>query len=155
MNKSFSVLAITAAVVAATLTGCAPPQLTPTNYQSSMQVQKVFFGTVMAVQNITIRRTTRGAEGGAAIGGVGGAGVGAAVGGGKGALIGGLVGLIGGSAIGSRKVETGLLITVGFPNGHAIAIPQPVIKGMVFRLGEKVEIVGNARRVRVLPLAGG
>lgn len=81
MNKSFSVLAITAAVVAATLTGCAPPQLTPTNYQSSMQVQKVFFGTVMAVQNITIRRTTRGAEGGAAIGGVGGAGVGAAVGG--------------------------------------------------------------------------
>ena len=65
------------------------------------------------------------------------------------------MGLIGGSAIGSRKVETGLLITVGFPNGHAIAIPQPVIKGMVFRLGEKVEIVGNARRVRVLPLAGG
>ncbi|MHB8252356.1 MAG: hypothetical protein ACYDEV_01325 [Acidiferrobacter sp.] len=151
MKKVLAVL-VMVTVVAATLTGCAPPQLTPTNYQSSMQAQKVFFGTVMAVQNITIRRTARGMEDGAAIGGVGGAGVGAAVGGGKGALIGGLMGLIGGSAIGSRKVEPGLLITVGFPNGHAIAIPQPVIKGMVFHPGQKVEIVGNARRVRVLPL---
>ena len=120
-----------------------------------MQTQKVFFGTVMAVQNITIRRTTRGTETGAAVGGVGGAGISAAVGGGRGAFIGGLVGLIGGSAIGSRKVGPGLLITVGFPNGHAIAIPQPVIKGMVFHPGEKVEIVGNAKRVRVLPLTGG
>jgi len=153
MNKRFTLLVIMAAVTAAALTGCAPPQLTPTNYQSSMQAQQVFFGRIMAVRNITIRRTTRGAEGGAAIGGVGGAGIGAAVGGGKGALIGGLVGLIGGSTIGSRKTEPGLLITVGFPNGHAIAIPQPVIKGMVFHPGEKVEIVGNAKRVRVLPLA--
>ena len=38
-----------------------------------------------------------------------------------------------------------------FPNGHAIAIPQPAVKGTVFRVGEKVEIVGDARRVRVLP----
>ncbi|MHB1565144.1 MAG: hypothetical protein ACYCXG_00220 [Acidiferrobacter sp.] len=153
MNVNILRTVLVTGIVAATLTGCAPPQLTPTNYQSSMQAQQVFFGTVMAVRNITIRRTTRGAESGAAIGGVGGAGVGAAVAGSKGALIGGLVGLIGGSAIGSRKTEPGLLVTVGFPNGHAVAIPQPVIKGMVFHPGEKVEIVGNAKRVRVLPLA--
>ncbi|MHB1567474.1 MAG: hypothetical protein ACYCR3_08085 [Acidithiobacillus sp.] len=152
MNKKIHAALIATVIVAATLTGCAPPQLTPTNYQSSMRAQQVFFGKIMAVRNITIRRTTRGAESGAAIGGIGGAGVGAAVAGGKGALIGGLVGLIGGSAIGSRKVEPGLLITVGFPNGRAVAIPQPVIKGMVFHLGQKVEIVGNAKRVRVLPL---
>ena len=137
---------------AASLSACAPPQLTPTNYQSSMRAQKVFFGQVVAVRSITIRWTARGAETGAAVGGIGGAGIGADVGGGKGAVIGGLVGLLGGSAIGSRKTEPGLLITVGFPNGHAIAIPQPLIKGVVFHTGEKVEIVGNARRVRVLPM---
>lgn len=118
-----------------------------------MQTQKVFFGTVAAVQHITIRATTRGATVGAAAGGVGGAGIGAAVGGGKGALIGGAVGLLGGVLAGSQHTVPGVLITVMFPNGHAIAIPQPAVKGTTFSLGERVEIVGNARRVRVLPMA--
>jgi outer membrane lipoprotein SlyB len=117
-----------------------------------MQTQKVFFGTVASVHHITIRSTTRGAAGGAAIGGVGGAGAGAAIGGGKGALIGGLVGLLGGTLAGSQHTVPGVLITVMFPNGHAIAVPQPVVKGTTFHVGERVEIVGDAHRVRVLPL---
>ena len=144
---------IPAALVAASLSACAPPPLAPNLYSGSgsMQTQKVFFGTVASVHRITIRSTARGAAGGAAIGGLGGAGVGAAVGGGKGALIGGLAGLLGGTLIGSQHTVPGVLITVMFPNGHAIAIPQPVVKGTVFHVGEKVEIVGDAHRVRVLP----
>jgi outer membrane lipoprotein SlyB len=144
---------IPAALVAASLSACAPPPLTPNNYSGSgsMQVQKVFFGTVAAVHHITIRATARGAKVGAAVGGVGGAGIGAAVGGGRGALIGGLAGLLGGSLIGSQHTVPGVLITVMFPNGHAIAVPQPTVKGTTFHVGEKVEVVGDAHRVRVLP----
>lgn len=144
---------LTALLVAATLTACAPPPLTPTTYagSGSMQTQKVFFGTVAAVQHISIRATQRGATIGAAAGGAGGAGIGAALGGGRGALIGGVVGLLGGSLIGSQHTIPGVLVTVMFHNGHAIAIPQPAVKGVVFTIGEKVEIVGDARRVRVLP----
>ncbi|UEO00471.1 hypothetical protein A9R16_003455 [Acidiferrobacter thiooxydans] len=141
------------AVLAASLSACAPPPLTPDTYSSSgsMQTQQVFFGTVAAVRTITIRATTRGAKIGAAAGGVGGAGIGAAVGGGRGALIGGLAGLLGGTLVGSQHTVPGVLITVMFPNGHAIAVPQPVVKGTTFHVGEKVEIVGDAKRVRVLP----
>ncbi len=144
---------IPAALVAASLSACAPPPLTPNNYSGSgsMQTQQVFFGTVAAVHHITIRATARGAKIGAAAGGVGGAGIGAAVGGGRGALIGGLVGLLGGSLVGSQHTVPGVLVTVMFPNGHAIAIPQPAVKGTVFHVGEKVEVVGDAHRVRVLP----
>ena len=144
---------IPAALLAASLSACAPPPLTPNTYSSSgsMQTQQVFFGTVAAVRHIAIRATGRGAKIGAAAGGVGGAGVGAAIGGGRGALIGGLVGLVGGSLIGSQHTVPGVLVTVMFPNGHAIAIPQPAVKGTVFHVGEKVEIVGDARHVRVLP----
>ena len=144
---------IPAALVAASLSACAPPPLAPNLYSGSgsMQTQKVFFGTVASVHRITIRSTTRGAAGGAAIGGLGGAGVGAALGGGKGALIGGLAGLLGGTLVGSQHTVPGVLITVMFPNGHAIAVPQPVVKGTVFHVGERVEIVGDAHRVRVLP----
>ncbi len=140
-------------VLGGSLSACAPP-LAPNLYSGSgsMQAQKVFFGTVMAVHRITIRATSRGAKFGAAAGGVGGAGIGAAVAGGKGALIGGAVGLLGGVLAGSQHTVPGVLVTVGFPNGHAIAIPQPAIKGMVFHAGEKVEVVGDAHRVRVLPL---
>ena len=145
---------IPVAALAAALSACAPPPLTPNNYSGSgsMQTQKVFFGTVASVHHITIRSTTRGAAGGAAIGGVGGAGAGAAIGGGKGALIGGLVGLLGGTLAGSQHTVPGVLVTVMFPNGHAIAVPQPVVKGTTFHVGERVEIVGDAHRVRVLPL---
>ncbi len=141
------------ALIAATLSACAPPPLAPNLYSGSgsMQTQKVFFGTVASVHRITIRSTTRGAAGGAAVGGLGGAGVGAAIGGGKGALIGGLAGLLGGTLVGSQHTVPGVLITVIFPNGHAIAVPQPTVKGTVFHVGERVEIVGDAHRVRVLP----
>ena len=151
MNKRL----IIASVLAATLAGCAPPPLTPDTYSSSgsMQTQKVFFGTVAAVRAITIRATARGAKVGAVAGGAGGAGIGAIFGGGKGALIGGLAGLLGGTLAGSQHTVPGVLVTVMFPNGHAIAAPQPTVKGVIFRVGEQVEIVGNARRVRVLPLA--
>ena len=142
-------------IAAASLTACAPPPLTPDTYSGSgsMQTQKVFFGTVAAVQHITIRASGRGAKIGAAAGGVGGAGVGAAAGGGKGALIGGGLGLLGGVLAGSQHTVPGVLITVMFPNGHAVAVPQPVVKGTVFHVGERVEIVGDAHRVRVLPAA--
>ena len=144
---------IPTALLAASLSACAPPPLTPNVYSGSgsMQTQKVFFGTVASVRHIAIRATGRGAKIGAAAGGVGGAGVGAAIGGGRGALIGGLAGLVGGSLIGSQHTVPGVLVTVMFPNGHAVAIPQPAVKGTVFHVGEKVEIVGDAHRVRVLP----
>lgn len=145
---------IPAAVLAASLSACAPPQLTPDTYSGSgsMQTQKVFFGTVAAVRAIQIRATSRGASVGAAAGGVGGAGMGAALDGTKGALIGGAVGLLGGVFAGSQHTVRGVLVTVMFPNGHAIAIPQPTVKGTTFHVGEQVEIVGDAKRVRVLPL---
>ncbi|UEO01113.1 hypothetical protein A9R16_006880 [Acidiferrobacter thiooxydans] len=144
---------IPAVVLAASLSACAPPPLTPNVYSGSgsMQTQKVFFGTVAAVHHITIRATGRGAKVGAVAGGAGGAGIGAIFGGGKGALIGGVLGLLGGTLAGSQHTVPGVLVTVMFPNGHAIAIPQPAVKGTVFQVGEKVEIVGDARRVRVLP----
>ena len=149
------ILGLLIVVFAASLSACAPPPLTPNNYSGSgsMQTQKVFFGTVAIVHHITIRSTTRGATVGAAAGGAGGAGIGAIFGGGKGALIGGVLGLLGGTLAGSQHTVPGVLITVMFPNGHAIAIPQPVVKGTVFHVGERVEIVGDARRVRVLPAA--
>ena len=149
MNKRL----ILTAVLATTLAGCAPPPLSPNTYSSSgsMQTQKVFFGTVAEVRAITIRATTRGAKVGAGVGGVGGAGIGAALGGGRGALIGGGLGLLGGVFAGSQHTVPGVLITVMFPSGHAVAIPQPVVKGTVFHVGEHVEIVGDAHRVRVLP----
>lgn len=142
------------ALIAASLSACAPPQLTPNTYSGSgsMQTQHVYFGTVAAVRAIHIRATTRGASVGAAAGGVGGAGIGAALGGGRGALIGGALGLLGGVFAGSQHTVPGVLVTVMFPNGHAIAIPQPAVRGTVFHVGQKVEIVGNAKRVRVLPL---
>jgi outer membrane lipoprotein SlyB len=152
MNRSKLILP---ALVAATLSACAPPPLAPNLYSGSgsMQTQQVFFGTVASVHRITIRATSRGAEIGGAAGGAGGAGIGALFGGGKGALIGGGLGLLGGVLAGSQHTVPGVLITVMFPNGHAVAVPQPVVKGTVFHVGEKVEIVGDARRVRVLPAA--
>ena len=146
---------IPVAFVAATLSACAPPPLAPNLYagSGSMQTQKVFFGTVAYIHRITIRATSRGAEIGGAAGGAGGAGIGALFGGGKGALIGGGLGLLGGVLAGSQHTVPGVLITVMFPNGHAVAVPQPTVKGTVFHVGERVEIVGDARRVRVLPAA--
>ena len=38
------------------------------------------------------------------------------------------------------------------PNGPAVAVPQPTVKGMAFYVGEQVKVVGDAKRVRVLPL---
>ena len=146
---------IPAVLVSASLSACAPPPLAPNLYSGSgsMQTQQVFFGTVASIHKIAIRATSRGAEIGGAAGGAGGAGIGALFGGGKGALIGGGLGLLGGVLAGSQHTVPGVLITVMFPNGHAVAVPQPVVKGTVFHVGEKVEIVGDARRVRVLPAA--
>jgi hypothetical protein len=58
---------------------------------------------------------------------------------------------LGGTLVGSQHTVSGVLITVMFPNGHAIAVPQPTVKGVAFHVGEQVEIVGDAHRVRVLP----
>ena len=152
MNKHCHL--IPAAITAAALAGCAPPQLTPLRYadSGSMRVQHVWFARVVAVRRITIRRSRTGAEVGAGASALGGAGIGAAFGGGRGALIGGAIGLLAGAMVGSQHVEPGVLVTVQFPNGNALAIPQPLVKGVKFSPGERVEIVGNNKRVRVLPL---
>lgn len=71
----------------------------------------------------------------------------------RGRSSGGGLGLLGGVLAGSQHTVPGVLITVMFPNGHAVAVPQPVVKGTVFHVGERVEIVGDAHRVRVLPAA--
>ncbi|MDA8120888.1 MAG: hypothetical protein M0Z85_12820 [Gammaproteobacteria bacterium] len=148
-NRALSV----AALVSATLAGCAQPPRNANTFGSGsrMAPETVVYGTVRAVRPIRIRRGTADAMMGGTAGAVGGGGIGAAFGGMKGAIVGALAGGVLGTAIGIRATVPGELVTVGFLNAVQ-AFPQPMAKGeKPFFVGEHVEVLEGRRFDRVIP----
>ncbi len=73
-----------------------------------------------------------------------GGGIGAAIGAvAHNALLGGIAGAIAGVMIGSQAKTSGELITIKFPNGELVSVPQVDSKSIVVRPGEKVLVVEN------------
>ncbi len=121
--------------------------------RSQVQQQlSVFYGTVLAVNNITIAGTETGL--GTIAGGVIGGIAGNVIGGGHGRALATAVGAIGGALVGtgvekSTTAQNGLEITVELDSGEVIAVVQRADD--YYAVGDRVRIIrgpGSVTRVR-------
>lgn len=165
-----TILTIAALAAALTLAGCAgvPPdmggqyQSSAYNYSASQaqQVQQVQLGTVLYVQQVTIR-AGQGVTGvGSTLGAVAGGYVGSRVGNGNGSAVGAVIGALGGAAGGNMVAgdayeQPGLQITVKLDNGQTIAVTQAA--DVPIRAGQRVELLGSqygwGQPARVVPIS--
>lgn len=134
------------------LVSCAS-QSSDVYHRSQTQRQlSVFYGTVLAVDNVTIEGTQTGL--GTVAGGVIGGIAGNAVGAGHGRALATAVGVIGGALVGTAveegaNAQNGLEITVELDSGEVIAVVQGADD--YYAVGDRVRIIrgpGGVTRVR-------
>ena len=164
MKKIFIIAAAATAVL---LTGCAgvPPMFGGTPSSSALnytpgqaqQAQQVMFGTVLAVQRVTIGAPSSATTPGGLLGALGGGYVGSRVGNGNGSKVAGVIGAIAGwlggeAATSAAYRQAGQQITVKLDNGQVIALTQAADVGL--HRGERVEYLsgGWGQPARVLPI---
>ncbi|SCC95088.1 Outer membrane lipoprotein pcp [Thiomonas sp. X19] len=162
-------LTITALAAALALGGCAgvPPglggqyQSSAYNYSASQaqQVQQVQLGTVLYVQQVTIRAGQGVTGAGSTLGAVAGGFAGSRVGQGTGSAVGAVIGALGGAAAGDLAAgkayqQPGLQITVRLDNGQTIAVTQAA--DVPIHAGQRVELLGSqygwGQPARVVPI---
>ncbi|SCC94447.1 putative lipoprotein pcp [Thiomonas sp. X19] len=154
------------ALLAAALAGCAgvPPMfggapsssaLTYTPGQAQ-QPQQVMFGTVLAVQRVTIDAPDSATAPGGLLGALTGGYVGSRIGNGNGskvaAVLGAIAGGLGGEAATSGAYkQSGVQVTVKMDGGGDFAVTQAA--DVPLTVGERVEVVGGYGQIaRVLPM---
>jgi outer membrane lipoprotein SlyB len=134
------------------LAGCASQSSDVYRRSQTQRQLSVFYGTVLAVDNVTIEGTQSGL--GTVAGGVVGGIAGNAVGAGHGRALATAVGAIGGALVGtgvesSATAQNGLEITVELDSGEVIAVVQGADD--YYTVGDRVRIVrgpGGVTRVR-------
>ena len=163
-----TIITLTALSGALALGGCAVPPGMGGQYQSSaynysasqaQQMQQVQLGTVLAVQQVTIRAGQGTTGTGSALGAVAGGLVGSRVGQGNGSAVATVIGALGGAAAGNMVAsnayqQPGLQITVRLDNGQTIAVTQAA--DVPVRVGQRVELLGSqygwGQPARVIPI---
>ncbi|HET7776764.1 MAG TPA: glycine zipper 2TM domain-containing protein [Azospira sp.] len=149
-KQSVLIPALVAALLAATLGGCANSQ-SGSSYSRGQTRQELSVrqGVVESVRKVTIEggNTPVGGVSGAVIGGMAGSNVGGGRGSTVGAILGAVAGGVAGSALEERvSKKDGVEITVKLDNGNLVAIVQEADEE--FHPGERVRILsgnGNSR----------
>ncbi len=156
-------LALAATVM---LSGCAnvgPNPYGGQTYTSSgtRNLQQVYFGTVVGLAAARIVPGQNEQFLSTGIGAVAGGIAGSAAGGGKGqeltTLAGAVLGGLAGNAVGKTAgTAQGVTITVRLEDGRTVAITQGVDPNVLFKVGQKVEVLEEpGGPARVVPAAGG
>lgn len=148
-------IAITAATLAALLSGCASNiNASGQIYRAgdTMRASQVAYMTVVSVRHVRIQHDQTGI--GATIGAIGGAGLGSHVGGGKARRIGTLLGTIGGAVVGGRTEqamnrEDGLEIVVRDRTSTFVVVQAA---DMPIYPGQQVNVIRQGSNIRVAPL---
>lgn len=154
------------ALLATLLAGCAgvPPMLGGAPSSSALayapgqaqQAQQVMFGTVLAVQHVTIGAPDGAATQGGALGALAGGYVGSRIGNGHGSIVTGILGAIAGglggeAATGAAYKQAGVQVSVKMDGGGVFAVTQA--DDVPLTIGERVEVVGGyGQLARVLPM---
>lgn len=135
------------------VSGCASRQAGDVYSRSQAQRQlSVYYGTILAVNSVTIEgtQTGLGSVAGGALGGI----AGHSIGGGHGQALGTVAGVIGGALLGSVVEEgatrqNGVEITVELDSGEVVAVVQAADD--YYAVGDRVRLVrssGGMTRVR-------
>ena len=124
-------------------------------------VEKVWLGTVLNVQAVSITAGSNSGTTGAVAGGIGGGIVGSSFGSGKGNLLATLAGALTGGLLGHSIAshtgqQAGDQLTVRLQNHQVVAITQGLIPHVSFSIGEAVEVTqgtDGVTRVQPFPTA--
>lgn len=115
-------------------------------------VQNVMVGTIVGLRGVQIEgtRTPIGALAGAGVGGL----AGSTIGGGRGSVVAAIAGAVGGGLLGYAAEErltssNGVEITVSLDDGRTISVVQEVSNQGMFRVGDRVRVVGSYQNYRV------
>jgi outer membrane lipoprotein SlyB len=143
-----------AAVAAVTLTaaGCATVP-GPYAYYPAPRAQSVEMGVVEGVRPLEFQGPTTGAGAvsGAALGGWAGSGIGAGSGNAA-AIVGGVIlgSLIGNALEVEATRRPGVELTVRLDAGRTIAVVQDAVPGEAFRPGDRIRVVSDGYRTRIV-----
>ena len=155
MKKSTLLLPMVALVIA-TLSACTTPGIGGSDYNVS-QVrgeQSVRIGTVESLRAVKIQSSDPsvvGVLGGAIVGAAAGHAVGQGGGNSAATALGALAGAVAGDAIQSNAAtQNGIEITIRLDSGYVIAVTQGADE--VFRVGDRVQVLGGAGATRVTRL---
>ncbi|MFN4329488.1 MAG: glycine zipper 2TM domain-containing protein [Limnobacter sp.] len=145
-------MAVTTALLAATLAGCATQSTSGAVYREgeTRRAQMIEQGVVESVRNVTIQGDTNnvGTLAGGVLGGMAGSNIGGGSGRAAGAILGAVAGGIAGQAVErNASNRAGLEITVRMDNGTLRAYVQDADEQ--FRPGERVRIVSSGGVARV------
>ncbi len=168
MHKNIKTKAITLAIAAALLAGCAslPPGMTGSYPNSadvyspnqSQQVQQVRLGTVLSVRSVQIAATGTETGTGSVLGALAGGLLGHSIGGGRGRTLATVVGVVGGGIGGNliashAYTQPGLEVTVRLDDGRIIDVTQAA--DVQITPGERVQLISGyyGQPARVVPIA--
>lgn len=141
------------ALLALLMGGCAQvPNADSFGANQAQVPMRVSFGRVLQVNTSKVRpgNTLTGTSEGALAGGV----LGSFLGQGRGSVVGAVAGLIAGAVAGhlgeaAATTKAGQLVTVKLDNGRIMAVAQA---GITFKRGQRVEVVYQGQKTRVLPV---
>ena len=159
MRKTSLLLAVTASVGVATLSGCMATNASKTSgsaYRTAetRKAGEVQYGVVAGVRTVTIRENEGTAAHNAHAMGSGGAVLGGVMGGNSnglnGMLLGGLIGAVAGSLASDKLGEVeGWEVDVQLPDGKIIVVVQAKKEGETFASGMKVRVVKYGDTYRI------
>ena len=145
-------IALAAAVLAATITGCAAPGLGGGSYSrdQARREQTVRMGYVESVREVKLEGTRSGV--GPAAGAVAGGVAGSSIGRGRGSILGAVAGAVIGGVAGQAveqgvTAKQGVEVTVKLDSGQMVAVMQEADE--TFRPGDRVRILSDGGTSRV------